>query len=98
MLETKLKAEITGDDQTKVALTSGIWTGLTDEAYLCTTSSYISSNWKLHTPVLAMVKLEEWHTADYLAQQLKFTTESWNTEQVSAVVHDGAAIVKDTGS
>jgi len=92
VLETKLKSETASDDQTKIALTSDIWTSSTNEA--------LSANWKLHTPVLATVKLEEQHTADYLAQQLKLTAESCSIqqEQVSAIVHDGAAIVKDTGS
>ena len=39
VLETKLKSEIASDDQTKVALTSDIWTSSTNEAYLSVTSS-----------------------------------------------------------
>ena len=52
----------------------------------------------MRTSVLATVLMDERHTVDYIAQCLKKTTDEWKiSEQILAVVHDGAANIKEVG-
>lgn len=97
-LKEKIRTDLTRDKATKVTITTDIWTSLTNEAYLSVTASYISPEWKMRNPILATVLMGERHTSDYISQCLKKTTEEWNiSDQILAVVHDGASNVKEVG-
>jgi len=96
-VKSKLKDE-TRDTLAQIALTTDIWTSMSNDAYLSVTASYITGDWQLQMPVLTTVSMEERHTADYIAQCLKTTTDEWGiSDKVSAVLHDGAANITDTG-
>ena len=45
-------------------LITDIWTSLTNEAYLSVTASYVNTDWKMRTPVLATVLMDEQHSTD----------------------------------
>jgi len=93
-LKAKVKAELVQDKSMKVAITTDIWTSLTNQAYMSVTASYIMPEWKLKTPVLSTFPMDECHTADYITQSLKQTADEWSiADQISVVVHDGAANV-----
>ena len=97
-LKSKVKEEMTVNKATKVTLTTDIWTSLTNEAYLSVTTSYVDPQWRMRTPVLATVIMDELHTADYISQCLVKTTDEWTiTDQVMAVVHDGASNMREAG-
>ena len=97
-LKAKVKAELVQDKSMKVAITTDIWTSLTNQAYMSVTASYIMPEWKLKTPVLSTFPMDECHTADYITQSLKQTADEWSiADQISVVVHDGAANVKEVG-
>ena len=97
-LKTKVETDLATNKLAQIALTTDIWTSLTNEAYLSVTASYVTDDWKLKTPVLATFPMEERHTADYIAQCLKVTTDDWGiTQRISTVVHDGAANIKEVG-
>ena len=94
----KVKEEMTHNKSTKVTLTTDIWTSLTNEAYMSVTASYVDPQWRMRTLVLATVIMDECHTAEYISQCLTKTTNEWTiTDQVMAVVHDGASNIKEVG-
>ena len=98
-MKDNIKSDITNDINTTVSLTSDIWTSLANEAYLSVTANYINADWQLKTPVLATFPMEEKHTGAYIAQSLISTCNDWDiTKQVLAVVHDGAANMKEAGN
>jgi len=49
-------------DARHIAITTDIWTSLSNEAYLSFTASYIDHDWTIKSPVLATVTLEDRHT------------------------------------
>ena len=65
-LKSKVKDDITHDKSTKVTLTTDIWTSITNEAYMSVTASYVDPQWRMRTPVLATVIMDERHTVTTL--------------------------------
>jgi len=81
-----------------IAVTTDIWTSISNDAYLSFTASYIDSDWTMKTPVLATVPMHERHTQTVIAAHLGDVAKDWNvSEKIVACVHDGAANVKDAG-
>ena len=98
LLKVKVKEEMMHNKSTKVTLTTDIWTSLTNEAYMSVTASYVDPQRRIRAPVLATVIMDERHTAVYILQCLTKTTDEWKiTNQVMAVVHDGASNIKEVG-
>lgn len=92
-LKTKLKIQMAKCKV--VALTTDNWTSVNNQSFMAVTASFIDENWSIQSPVLATQNLEERHTADYLARELKQIIEEWEiTNQVTAIVHDNAANIK----
>jgi len=81
-----------------ISITTDIWTSVSNEAYLSFTASYIDPTWKLKTPTLAALFLEERHTQAVIADSLRDVACQWNVnDKVVACVHDGAANIRDAG-
>lgn len=75
-----------------VAITTDAWTSISNDAFLAVTASYFNKNWELRTPVLATVKLQQRHTAQYLAEEIEHVVTEWNiSDKISAIVHDNGA-------
>lgn len=92
-LKTKIKEQIAKSKA--VTLTTDNWTSVNNESFMAVTSSYIDENWCLQSPVLATKNLQERHTAEYLAQELKCVIEHWEiSDRVIAIVHDNASNIK----
>jgi hypothetical protein len=96
----KLKAEMKERlevEKPTVSLTTDVWTSMANDAYMSVTGSYITNQWEMRTPLFSTILMEDRHTADYISNLLKDAAADWNLT-VSAVVHDGAANVKETGA
>ena len=81
-----------------IAVTTDIWTSISNDAYLSFTASYIDNDWSMKTPVLATVPMHERHTQTVIAAHLGDVANEWNvSEKIVACVHDGAANIRDAG-
>jgi len=79
-----------------ILITTDIWTSLSNEAYLSFTASYIDPTWKLKTPTLAALFLEERHMQAVTADSLHDVARQWNVnDKVVVCVHDRAANIRD---
>jgi len=82
-----------------IAVTTDIWTSISNDAYLSFTASYIDSDWTMKTPVLATVPMHERHTQTVIVAHLGDVAKDWNvSEKIVACIHDGAVNVKDAGA
>lgn len=82
-----------------VAVTTDIWTSAGNASYISLTASYITSDWQLITRTLSNQPIEERHTQANISARLKDMTKMWAIDKKTiAVVHDGAANMKETGS
>jgi len=85
-------------DARHTAITTDIWTSLSNEAYLSFTASYVVHDWTIKSPVLATINLEDRHMQSVIAANLNKVAHEWNvTTKVIACVHDGAANIRDVG-
>ena len=97
-LSSKLHDQLKTDVES-LAITTDIWTSVSNEAYLSFTASYVDKDWNMRTPVLATTHMTERHTQAVIADHLAEIASHWEiSEKISACVHDGAANVKDAGA
>lgn len=93
----KVKADLTAAQH--VSVTTDIWTSVSNDAYLSFTASYIDGNWKVKTPVLATMFMEERHTQAVITESLGHVADEWQlNDKIVACVHDGAANIRDAGA
>lgn len=86
-------------DAPAVHLTTDIWSSIANDAYIGTTSSYITKEWQLKAVTLTNEPMEERHTQANIAARLGNTATAWGiSDKVKTVVHDGAANMKETAS
>ena len=74
-------------------VTTDAWTSLATEDYVTYTIHYITDDWKLNSKVLSTYSLEERHTADSLAKDMKLMEEKWGLNKLlfsPVYVHDNA--------
>jgi len=85
-------------DSRHIAITTDIWTSLSNEAYLSFAASYIDHDWTIKSLVLATINLEDCQTQSVIAENLGNVAQEWNVAtKVIACVHDGAANIRDVG-
>jgi len=85
-------------DATAVAVTTDIWTSMANDPYISLTASYITPAWTMRTPTLANTLMDERHTQINITARLSDITSDWRlSDKVVAVVHDGAANMRDCG-
>jgi len=78
-------------------ITTDIWTSLSNEANLSFTASYIDPAWKLKTPTLAALFLEERHTQAVIADSLHDVACQWNVNDMMAQRTFGMPVDSTTG-
>lgn len=77
------------------SLTSDFWSSRTSTSYITVTCHFIDKSWQCKSYVLATYQVEESHTAENIAQELKLVASKWNiTDKIYAVVSDSAANMK----
>ena len=86
-------------DASAIAVTTDIWTSLANDPYISLTATYITPSWTIRTPTLANTLMDERHTQNNITARLADITADWEVAQkVVAVVHDGAANMRECGS
>ncbi|XP_038149644.1 E3 SUMO-protein ligase ZBED1-like [Cyprinodon tularosa] len=69
-------------EKTKVvALTGDYWTSISNHNYLGVTAHYFDPQWKLQSHALTVVKTEERHFADAVAEHFMQVAREWDIEQ-----------------
>ncbi|XP_038127686.1 E3 SUMO-protein ligase ZBED1-like [Cyprinodon tularosa] len=69
-------------EKTKVvALTGDYWTSISNHNYLGFTAHYFDPQWKLQSHALTVVKTEERHFADAVAEHFMQVAREWDIEQ-----------------
>ena len=74
-------------------ITTDAWRCLATEDYVTYTLHYITDDWKLNSKVLSTYCLEERHTAENLAKEMKLMEERWSLDKLffpPVYVHDNA--------
>jgi len=99
VLSSKLHDQLKTDVES-LAITTDIWTSVSNEAYLSFTASYVDKDWNMRTRVLATTHRTERHTQAVIADHLAEIASDWeeDIEEDQCIVHDGAANIKDAGS
>ncbi|XP_060792633.1 E3 SUMO-protein ligase ZBED1-like [Neoarius graeffei] len=64
-----------------VALTGDYWTSLSNENYLGVTAHYFTPQWELQSHALTVMKTEERHFADTVAEHFMKVAREWNIEK-----------------
>ncbi|GFR84459.1 zinc finger BED domain-containing protein 4 [Elysia marginata] len=88
------KARVKGllDTSDSVSLTTDIWTSRRTQAFITVTAHFVSNDWKLHSVVLATVRMTESHTAVNIKDELEAVIHDWGLqEKVFAIVTDNAS-------
>ncbi|XP_053179676.1 E3 SUMO-protein ligase ZBED1-like [Scomber japonicus] len=74
-----------------VALTGDYWTSLGNHSYLGVTAHYFDSKWVLKSHVLTVMKTEERHLANTVAEHFMKVAQEWDIEnKVSTLTTDSA--------
>jgi len=98
VLASKLHDQLKTDVDS-LAITTDIWTSVSNEAYLSFTASYVDKEWNMRTPVLATTHMTERHTQAVISDHLAEIASQWEiSDKISACVHDGAANIRDAGA
>jgi len=86
-------------DAAAVAVTTDIWTSLSNNPYISFTATNITPSWMMRSPTLANAHMDERHTQDNITARLAEMSTEWELSQkVVSVVHDGAANMRECGS
>lgn len=86
-------------EATHVSLTTDAWTSNSNASYLALTASYLTTQWAIRSPVLDTIFLEERHTGDYLASEIKSSILNWHIyEKIVAIVHDNGSNIRHVAS
>lgn len=64
-----------------VALTGDYWTSISNDNYLGVTAHYFDPQWELQSHALAVMKTEERHFADAVAEHFLQVAREWNIEE-----------------
>lgn len=77
----------------RMALTTDIWTSVATEAYLGITCHYIGKDWKMTSVCLTTMPLEDRHTSTNIAEWLEEVAVKFEipSEKICAIVHDNGA-------
>ncbi|XP_071574686.1 E3 SUMO-protein ligase ZBED1-like [Temnothorax nylanderi] len=77
-------------------LTCDIWTDTSNQSYLGITDHYLTTELEIKNGCLAVLPLNERHTADYISRNLRDCLESFGikTSNVTAMVTDNGANIK----
>ena len=79
------------DKTNAVALTGDCWTSLSTHHYLGVTAHYLGPRWELRSHALTVVKTEERHSADAVAEHFLRVAREWDVEhKVVSLTTDGA--------
>ncbi|XP_049902249.1 E3 SUMO-protein ligase ZBED1-like [Epinephelus moara] len=79
--------------QSKIALTTDVWTSVATEAYLGITCHYIGDEWNMKSICLTTMPLEERHSASNIAEWLGEVVARFEIppSKIIAIVHDNGA-------
>uniref|UniRef100_A0A8C1N977 HAT C-terminal dimerisation domain-containing protein n=1 Tax=Cyprinus carpio TaxID=7962 RepID=A0A8C1N977_CYPCA len=88
----KIKSAI-NTTNSRMALTTDIWTSVATEAYLGITCHYIGNDWKMTSVCLTTMPLEDRHTSTNIAEWLEEVAVKFEipSEKICAIVHDNGA-------
>jgi len=77
----------------RMALTTDIWTSVATEAYLGITCHYIGNDWKRTSVYLTNMPLEDRHTSTNIAEWMEEVAVKFEIpfEEMCAIVHDNGA-------
>lgn len=75
-----------------IALTTDSWSSLAIDSYLIYTGHYFDKNRTLCNVTLSIKEITEFHTTDYLKDEIIELMEKWNiTNKITGIVHDNAS-------
>lgn len=87
----KSKEELALGQTNTVALTGDYWTSLSNENYLGVTAHYFTPQWELKSHALTVMKTEERHFADTVAEHFMKVAREWKIEnKVVSLTTDSA--------
>ncbi|XP_077065477.1 E3 SUMO-protein ligase ZBED1-like [Siphateles boraxobius] len=87
----KAKVQQALEETKTVALTGDYWTSLSNHNYLGVTSHYFDPQWNLQSHALTVIKTEERHCADAVAEHFMKVAREWNIEhKVVSLTTDSA--------
>ena len=77
-------------NESKYALTTDIWTSLSNDAYISLTAHFIDNSWEMKSYTLATYPFPEQHTGDNIVEKLKEVISEYKIKDNSiiAIVHD----------
>jgi len=75
-----LKEELTSIPS-RICLTSNLWTSCTIEGYICLTTHYVGSNWKLCRKILNFCRLPLPHTRLELCKKINEFLHEWGLKK-----------------
>ncbi|XP_076301940.1 E3 SUMO-protein ligase ZBED1-like [Lasioglossum baleicum] len=79
-----------------VACTTDCWSSLTQDTYITLTVQFIDKQWNIQSYTLTTHEMEERHTAENIANELKRTLDDWEiTNKVVSIVTDNASNIKN---
>ncbi len=88
----KVKTAI-NTNNSKLALTTDVWTSVATEAYLGITCHYITDDWDMQSFCLTTMPLQDRHTASNIAEWLEQVVARFEIppSNIIAIVHDNGA-------
>ncbi|KAM4557393.1 E3 SUMO-protein ligase ZBED1-like [Fundulus diaphanus] len=88
----KVKTAI-NTNNSKLALTTDVWTSVATEAYLGVTCHYITDDWDMQSISLTTMPLQGRHTASNIAEWLEQVVDRFEIppSKIIAIVHDNGA-------
>lgn len=80
-------------NNSKLALTTDVWTSVATEAYLGVTCHYITDDWNMQSICLTTMPLQDRHTASNIAEWLEQVVARFEIppRKIIAIVHDNGA-------
>ena len=77
-------------NESKYAITTDIWTSVSNDAYISLTLHFIDNSWELKSYTLVTYSFPEQHTGDNIVEKLKEVINEYNItdNNVVAIVHD----------
>ena len=76
---------------TRIALTTDIWTSVQTLSYLCLTAHFIDNDWKLHKRILSFVEMPS-HKGKDIGKMVEACIQEWGfDDKVSTITVDNAS-------
>ncbi|XP_053268172.1 tRNA (cytosine(38)-C(5))-methyltransferase isoform X1 [Pleuronectes platessa] len=90
-----VKTALNNGNNSKLALTTDVWTSVAIEAYLGVTCHYITDDWEMKSICLTTMPLQDRHTGSNIAEWLEEVVARFEIppSNIIAVVHDNGANV-----